>query len=49
MVQQVTNIVDAARQKVVKADDFKAFRDEAIAQMGPKKTRASGDQCSMWH
>jgi hypothetical protein len=43
-VQQVDNIISRASEEVVEADDFVAGVDQPLAEMGPHKPGAPGNQ-----
>ena len=42
--EQMLNIAQVARQQIVHANDFIAFSKEAVAKMGAKKARSTGNK-----
>jgi len=46
--QQATDICPSARLKIVYADDVVTLADQALAEMGPEKSRPSGNNYVLW-
>jgi hypothetical protein len=46
--QQAADICSPARLKIVDADNLVTLADQALAEMGPEKSRASGNNYVLW-